>query len=167
MCSEIPGLPFRIRHLVDAPSAAPQLERWFIAEWAPWYGPDGEGDAAADLAACVSRDALPLCLVAFDVAGDPTGTVALRARSVGSDVAPGPWLAGLFVAVEHRNRGIGAALIAALETETWRLGFDAVYTSTDAAQSLIRRAGWAEVGVSRSLRGDVTVYRKGVKVPDA
>ncbi len=30
-----------IVHLLEAPEVAPTLERWFIEEWMPWYGPDG------------------------------------------------------------------------------------------------------------------------------
>ena len=68
----------RILHLIDAPEAVPVLARWFVEEWEPWYGPDGAGDAQADLAACASRDELPICLVALSQEGDVLGTAALK-----------------------------------------------------------------------------------------
>ena len=69
---------FHIRHLIDAPNAAPALARWFVDEWTPWYGYDGPGDAVADLAACTDPDAIPLCLVALDDSGGVLGTASLR-----------------------------------------------------------------------------------------
>ena len=151
----------RIRRLVDTPAAAPVLAAWFAAEWAPWYGPEGPGDAAADLAACSSREALPICLVALGAADQVLGTAALKAESVGSELGVEPWLAALLVGADHRGRGVGTALIAAIEAEAWRLGFPALYTSTDSAEGLLLRRGWQAIGSSESLRGAVAVYRLG------
>ena len=148
----------RIVHLVDVPGVATTLAGWFIEEWRPWYGPDGPGDAERDLAACASRDALPFCLVALD--GDkPLGTAALKADSVGSELGFGPWLAAFLVETAHRRRGIGSALAAAIEAEAARLGFDAIFTSTDTAKGLLRRRGWQPCGTTQSLRGPVEIYR--------
>lgn len=146
-------------HLLDHRELVPVLVDWFIEEWQPWYGPDGEGDAEADLLTCRDRNALPVCLIALDSETRLLGTIALRGNSVGSDLAEGPWLAGLYVAPEHRRRGVGTALVAALEQEAARLGFEAVYTSTDAADGIMRRRGWEPVGSAQSLRGEVAVFR--------
>lgn len=151
---------FRIVHLADAPDAASTLARWFVAEWKTWYGPGGAGDADADLAACESRDRLPLCLVALDAGGRVLGSAALKTDSAGSELGVGPWLAALLVGPEHRRRGVGSALIAAVEAEARRLGFPAVYISTDTAESLLRRHGWQPVGSTSTLRGPATVYRR-------
>ena len=88
---------FRIVQLADAPDALPTLARWFVAEWAPYYGPGGPGDATADLEGCRNRDALPIALVALDDDGAVVGTAALKAESVGSEQAAGPWLAAFVV----------------------------------------------------------------------
>ena len=152
----------RIVHLVDAPEALPALVQWFIEEWAPWYGPGGDGDAEADLAACDSRDALPICLVALDGEGGVLGTASLRAESVGAELAPGPWLAAILVGKAHQGRAIGTALAAAIEDEARRLGFAAIYTSTDAAEGIMQRRGWQRIGTTMSLRGDVAVFRRRV-----
>ena len=75
-----------IVHLFEVPELAPTLERWFIEEWTPWYGPDGPGDAESDLSACRSRDELPICLVALNVDVEVLGTAALKSESVGSEL---------------------------------------------------------------------------------
>jgi GNAT superfamily N-acetyltransferase len=152
---------------MEAPGVAPLLRRWFEEEWAPWYGADGPGDAAQDLAACRSRDALPICLVALGGDGDLLGTAALKHESVGSELAPGPWLAALLVHRGHRNRGVASALVGAIEAEAARLGFTEIFTSTDSAAGIVERRGWRALGTSDSLRGSVTVYRCRLRVPAA
>ena len=148
----------RIVHLCDAPEAAATLARWFVEEWAPWYGPDGPGDADGDLAECRSRDALPLCLVALDRDDAVLGTVALKSESVGSELGVGPWLAAFLVGPDNRRHGIGTALVAALEDEARRLGFARIYTSSDAAGGLLTRRGWEPMARTESLRGPLTVF---------
>ena len=150
----------RIVHLLDAPAALPILVKWFIGEWTPWYGPAGDGDAQADLAACAARDALPLCLVVLNEGSELLGTASLRPESVGSELGVGPWLAAFLVGENERRRGVGTALVAAIEGEARRLGYEAIYTSTDSADGIVRRLGWQPFGASESLRGPVAVYRQ-------
>ena len=149
----------RIVHLLDAPEARPLLVRWFVEAWAPWYGPEGDGDAEADLAACDSRDRVPLCLVALGPNGAPRGTAMLRAESVGRELGAGPWLSALLVAETHRRQGIGRALIEAVVAEARRLGFEALYTSSELEREKLWPRSWQPIGDSRSLRGPISVYR--------
>jgi len=152
----------KIRHLCEVPEAVPVLAAWFFEEWMPYYGPDGPGDALADLEACAGKDALPVCLVALDQAGAVLGTAALKQDSVGGDIADGPWLAALLVGHAHRSRGVGTALVGAIECAAKDLGFDAVYTSTDGASGIVEKRGWSRIGGAVSLRGRVDVYRKAL-----
>lgn len=151
---------FRIAHLIDAPEAAPTLAQWFVDEWTPWYGPEGPGDAEADLAACHGRDVLPICLVALDTDSGVLGTAALKSESVGSETGAGPWLAALLVGRDHRGRGVATALVEAIENEARRLGYEWIYTSTDAAEDIMERRGWQVNGTTQSLRGPITIYRR-------
>ena len=123
----------RIVHLSDAPGASATLARWFEDEWAPWYGPEGPGDATRDLALCRHRDELPICLVALGAGSEVMGTAALKSESVGADQHPGPWLAAFLVGNEHRGQGVGSALVEAVEAEARRLGFVTVHTSVSGA----------------------------------
>lgn len=152
--------PLRIVHLIDAPDAVPVLARWFVEAWSPWYGPGGPGNAERDLAACRSRDALPVCLVAMTTDREVLGTAALKADSIGSELGDGPWLAAMLVNERRRGKGVGTALVEAIEAEARRLGYHSICTSTDTAKSIVERRGWRAIGVAGSLRGSVTVYRK-------
>jgi GNAT superfamily N-acetyltransferase len=150
----------RIVHLLEAPGVVPTLARWFVEEWAPWYGPDGGGDAESDIAACRSRTRLPICLVALGVDGAALGTGALRRESVGSELGVGPWLAALLVARDRRGQGIGTALVEAIEQQARRIGYDAIFCSTDTADSILARRGWEPFGSAQSIRGPVSIYRR-------
>ncbi len=147
-----------ILHLVDVPRVLPVLARWFVGEWGPYYGPEGPGGAEADLQAAGDRDRIPICLVALDATGDAAGTIALRAESVPSHRHLSPWLAALFVTPERRRRGIGAALITALEGEARRLGYDRLYVATDVLTGYAERRGWRPFDEAPTLRGRSTVY---------
>jgi predicted N-acetyltransferase YhbS len=146
-----------IRHLLEVPEVLPVLVRWFVEEWGPYYGPEGPGDAEADLRAARHRDQLPICLVALDAAGDVTGTVALRVESIVSHRHLTPWLAALLVAPEHRRRGIGSALVAAIEGEARRLGHKRLYVGTDESR-FVERRGWRAFDQGSTLRGTTKVY---------
>lgn len=149
--------------LVDALDKIPLLTRLFVAEWEPYYGPEGPGEAEKDLNECCNRDELPLALVALGDDGAVLGTAALKHESVGSELGLGPWLAALCVPIEHRERGIGSALVEAIESKARDLGFAAVYMSTDTAGTLVRRRGWARLDVEvGSLRGPVAIHRKSL-----
>jgi len=152
----------RFRHLCEVPEAASTLEQWFIAEWKPWYGPDGAGDAASDLTACRSRDDLPICLVALDAEDEVAGTASLKSESVGSEHGVGPWLAAVLVGKAHEGQGIGTALVGAIEAEAARLGFATIYTSTESAKGIMQRRGWQPFATTETLRGTATVFRKRV-----
>lgn len=151
---------FRIAYLSDAPEVLPVLVRWFVQEWAPWYGPDGPGNAEHDLKAYCNRHDLPIGLIALSSENHVLGTATLKSESVGSELDVGPWLAAVLVGENHRGEGIGSALVEAIETEAQRFGFDALYTSTDTAGSILTRRHWEEFGITDSLRGPVIIYRK-------
>lgn len=146
-------------HLTDRPDCIPTLAKWFEKEWAPWYGPDGQGNAEADLLTCCNRDALPLALVAVNNNGSVMGTAALKLESLGSELGYAPWLAAVLVCRHFRRQGVGDTLIGAIEIEARRLGFEKIYVTTDTADTLVSRRKWRPTGDRlESLRGQVRVY---------
>lgn len=148
-----------IRYLADMPEAVSELAEQFRAEWEPYYGATGPGNAEADLLSCCRKDDIPLALVAVTDHGKIAGTGALKAESVGAEAGEGPWIAALLVVPDKRGKGIGTALVAALEDEARRLRFPALYTSTDTAGGLLLRRGWRKGREVPSLRGPITLFR--------
>ena len=53
-----------------------------------------------------------------------------------------PWLAGLFVRADHRDRGVGTALTRFCEAEAAALGVRMLYLYTERAEGFYQRLGW-------------------------
>ena len=128
--------------LANRADAIPLLARWYQAEWAPYYGPDGPGDALADLHSRSNLKKLPIGLVAIQN-NEVLGTVAL-------DLDPAtnlkPSVVGLLVAPEWRGKGVATALLAAAEHLAKQLGCDKLYISTDILSDMLVRKGWRQIG---------------------
>jgi GNAT superfamily N-acetyltransferase len=123
----------------------PLLVSWFRQEWPGWYGPSGSGCAESDLQSfAASESKLPVGLVVLQD-GFPVGVGALKAESLHTHRHLSPWAAAGFVLPALRGQGIGAALLGALASHGYRLGYSSVYCGTATAVSLLRRSGWTEL----------------------
>lgn len=156
------GDDIRVALLADHPTATADLQRLLESEWPDYYGPEGPGDAAADLAAFASRDALPIGVVALhqDAA---IGVAALKAASIDECAQYAPWAAAALVAPAWRRRGVGAQLILALEALARRRGDAALYTGTATAISLMHRLGWEYLQTAQQGGEAVAVFRKRLR----
>lgn len=155
----------RIELLADHPEVIPDLAAWFRDAWAPYYGPDGPGDAEADLHQCCHPERLPIGLVAF--CGDALcGTAALKTESVTTHRHLTPWLAALLVGPEYRRRGVAERLIAAVEDLAGRRGFGTLYVGTGRGsgtpESALVKRGWEVVDKAPYFVSDVTIMKKAL-----
>jgi predicted Zn-ribbon and HTH transcriptional regulator/GNAT superfamily N-acetyltransferase len=151
-----------ISRLDRVPWAVPELVRWFVREWAPYYRVAGPGDADADLRQALTNAALPVCLVALSDVGEPIGTASLKRASV-SHAHLGPWVAALLVPPAQRGRGLGLSLLVAIEEEARRQGFERLYMSaggaeTDLLSADLENRGWRAFDEASTLRGTVDVF---------
>lgn len=145
--------------LADMPEAIPTLAVFFLAEWEPYYGPDGPGDAEADLTECLNREHLPIAFVARGADGTVIGTAALKEESVSSHPHLGPWLAALVVAPEHRGKGVASALAERIEQTARDLGFARIYTAMSHDElNVLHRPEWRPLDTAPTLRDPVTVF---------
>ncbi len=149
----------RIEYLADCPAVLSQLEKWFLQEWAPYYGPDGPGDAVEDLRSSRNRRALPITLVALK--GDELcATGALKAESVETHKHLGPWVAALLVTPKYRRQGIRGQLVDALEELARELGFEQLYYGADVTDRYREGNGWEPLERVSYLTGEGSIYRK-------
>ena len=131
-----------IEPLSDHEWVIPTLASWYQAEWPPYYGPDGPGDAQADLVSRCSRDAVPYGLVAIE--DDRILATAALDLDVTTNLTPS--VVGLLVGPEFRRQGIATALLKAIEDCAQRLGYSRLYISTNALHILLKKLGWSEMG---------------------
>ncbi len=75
---------------------------------------------------------------AFDAAGDHVGVARLV-----TDGATFGWLCDVFVAADHRGRGVGTALVAAVLAHADALGLKRVILATEDAHEVYIRQGFA------------------------
>ena len=137
-------MPTTICLLADRPELIGQIAAAYEA-WSPaWYGPGGPGDARADLEARAQRGRVPIALAAVE--GDEAiGAVALAGESMSRRAEFGAWLVGLWVAPEHRGRGVGLDLIRAAVRQASALGIAELRAGTVDAAGLFERAGWSRL----------------------
>ena len=152
-----------VERLCGRTDALPVLAAWFKSEWPDWYGPGGPGNAEQDLLAYAHHGSLPVGVVAFH-RGALCGVAALKAQSIPSHAHLAPWAAAGFVEPSLRGRGIGAALLAALEVEARLLGYAALYCGTSVAGNLLARAKWRFIESVELAGKQVGVYEKALDI---
>ncbi len=152
---------FRIVSLEDGRNAIPVIAQWFCSQWPSWYGPDGPGDARADLVGWADGSGMPLARIVLSATGDPMGIAALKPNGLGEEQGLGPFLSAFYVHPDYRRRGGGMALTRAIEDAARSLGVPSVYGVTDGARGLLARAGWLDTGLTaQSERGPLTIFRR-------
>ncbi len=139
-----------IDFLTNHPDVISELANWYRAEWEPYYGTKGQGDARADLEARCCCDKLPIGLVAIED-HRVVATVA-----VGLDAATNltPSIIGLLVKQNHRGRGIGTALIQSCTDVARQFGYERLYVSTSVLGNLLHQLGWQALGETKFLNDE-------------
>ncbi|NDV02743.1 GNAT family N-acetyltransferase [Pseudoroseicyclus tamaricis] len=132
----------RIVPLAACPEQAAEAARLLEETWPDWYGLGGDGDAAADVAVRSLEDALPWGIAAQDESGALIGLCTLSGTSFGAAEGEELWLGGLVVAPHARGRGVGDALVAAVEEEARGRGVGTLHATTATAAGLLGRRGW-------------------------
>ena len=136
--------------LADHTDVIPTLADWYRAEWEPYYGVDGPGDAVIDLESRCNRNALPIGLLAME--GDRVQGVAALDLDVATNLIPS--IVGLLVAVEYRGQGVATQLLESAKNVAERLGYGRLYISTTILGEYLLRNGWRVSGSVRFLRDE-------------
>ncbi|ABV85343.1 GNAT family N-acetyltransferase [Shewanella pealeana] len=131
--------------LADNHSAISQIAKWYSDEW----GYIGEGRSPKELELklkdYLNHDKLPLIILAQ--AGDELlGAAQLRFHEM--DIYPERehWLGGVYVASEHRGKGIANAVVTAIIDKAKELGVSSINLQTeDFTGGLYARLGWQAV----------------------
>jgi Predicted acetyltransferase len=93
--------------------------------------------------------------------GEIIGTYAILRNDINSRQDLCPWLACLYVAEEHRGKGIGAKLLEHGLSVASAKGYDNLYLSTD-LENYYERYGWINTGIVYGPGGgSIKLYEKG------
>jgi GNAT superfamily N-acetyltransferase len=142
-----PTIP--IDYLAHCPELIDELARLSWNEWQEIYQQRKQTfeHSVKNYRERMNNDRLPLTLVAVR-----TGLVVNRRELVGMvslkfhdmDTRPDldPWLGGLLVLPEWRNRGVGTMLMRRATEEARRLNVPQLYLWTHTAEGLYHKLGW-------------------------
>ncbi len=70
------------------------------------------------------------------------GTASLDDEDLPPRSALGPWLASVYVPIEHRSRGLGSKLVEQVEEEAKKQGFSKIYLHTHDREGFYLARGW-------------------------
>lgn len=130
-----------IVYLADRTDVIPTLARWVYQEWAYLHPDRTLADVERLILERANRVKMPLALLAFD--GDTLlGTVCLKVHDMETRLDLTPWLAGLYVAAPWRHRGIGTALVLAIEKKSRQLAMEKLYLYTPDSEGFYAKLGW-------------------------
>ncbi len=120
-----------IHFLADRPDALPLVAGWLYTEWGR-RDPSNSPEATAEhLAAELSRDRLPIVVVAaYD--GVVVGTAALKLHELQARFPDlRHWLGGVYVSADARGRGIAGALVRYVEQLAVDRGITVLHLQTE------------------------------------
>lgn len=121
-----------------------QLAAWHQAEWYHLDDSVNESIRRQRLVEHCDTGSLPVTFVAlFD--GELVGSICLVSHDVPDRPQYSPWISRVYVAEEHRGRGIGRALIDRARVEMRRQGHDALYLITEDKGPYYARMGWKQL----------------------
>lgn len=132
----------KIDNLAEHPEFLLTLAEWQHGEWGHLRPGDSVEARMARLRNFSERDRIPLTVVAHDN-GELLGSASLIPHDMDTRMKLTPWLAGVFVAPEHRRRGIGAALVRRVMAEAGRLSVPVLYLYTVHSEKFYASLGWS------------------------
>jgi predicted N-acetyltransferase YhbS len=147
-----------VKNFVACPEVLPLVARQVFNEWFV-STPGFSEEVMLERMRGGKEKELPIGLVAF-IDGEPAGTVSLLDRDLKEPATVGPWLAGLLVFPEFREKGVGSALVRAVEQNAAAVGEREVYLVTGIPQ-YYEKMGW-EVKGSSALDEECVVMRRGL-----
>ncbi len=140
----------RIEYLADRPDCVRVLANWFHDQWGYLSPERNLDDRIEQLRKQTNRTQIPVTFVAFD-GDDPVGSASLVESDMDTRPDLSPWLANVYVAISHRNRGIGAKLVNRVLDEADSYGFTTIYLWTPDKKSFYEKRGWTVM--------ETTIYR--------
>jgi len=135
-----------IDYLANCPELIDELARLSFIEWRDVYQQRKQTlkHSVKNYRERMNTDRLPLTLVAHQ-AGKLVGMVSLKFHDMDTRPDLDPWLGGLLVLPEWRNRGVGTIIMRRATREARRLNISQLYLWTHTAERLYHKLGWQVV----------------------
>jgi len=150
-----------IEYLADYPQYIPTVAKWLYSEWGH-HNPDKTvQDYEESVRRHLGRESIPLMLIAlWD--GLPAGTASIYVQDMSIHPDLSPWLAAVYVPVDHREKGIGSALVSAIEEIARSLRIARLYLWTPDKEHFYSRLGWSVIERPVHLQQKVVLMTKAI-----
>jgi predicted N-acetyltransferase YhbS len=134
-------MTYQIVHLRDQPQHLTTIAEWIHRQWWSETGTPVES-IERWLSTHLDESGFPTTLIAV-ADSEVIGSVTLHETEAEDRPVYRPYLGALFVKPGHRGRGLGQALVRAVEAHASRLGHATIYlNASDATASLYEKLGW-------------------------
>ena len=131
----------KIEYLADCTEHVTVLAKWFQDEWG-YLSPEIKlEDRTTRLHANANRKSIPMTFVAVE-GKHPVGSASIVECDMDTHSHFKPWLASVYVASDHRNRGIGTKLVMRIIEEAKLHGFPILYLWTPKKEKFYAKRGW-------------------------
>ncbi len=138
--------------------ALPEIVAWVHGKWGYLMPDTPYSDLESQFKERLTPHRIPETLVAL--CGDQiVGTASIVAHDMSTRMDLSPWLAAVFVPVEHRGMGIGSLLVQAGIDEARHLGLERIYLITPDRISFYTRLGWVKFDTAVYRGETVTIMR--------
>ena len=151
----------RIINLRDDEDSLPVLAKWHQDEW-HFLEPTGTlQDRIRKMRRCLCDAFVPSIYIAKEN-NVLLGSAAIIEHDMGTRTDLTPWLAGVYVSENHRERGIGTRLVRYVMQQAGVHGFETLYLYTPTRDAFYRRLGWATVEETEYKGCHVTIMSADV-----
>jgi N-acetylglutamate synthase-like GNAT family acetyltransferase len=130
-----------IDYINDHPESTPTIAEWHIGQWGHILDDFTLRSYKEYLASHYQKGGIPSLFVAVNNK-KVIGTAALDDYDMDTHQELSPWIASLYVDKEHRQRGVGTALINRVITEARVTGVKKLYLFTPDQERFLARFGW-------------------------
>jgi len=161
-----------IDYLAHCPELVDALARLSFKEWQDIYEQRKQTleHSVRNYRERLNTDQLPLTLVAVRAVSaincrELVGMVSLKFHDMDTRPDLDPWLGGLFVLPEWRNRGVGTMLMHRATEEARRLNVPQLYLWTHTAERLYHKLGWHVFERSNYFGKEATVMQIDLRAP--
>lgn len=141
----------------------PTLAQWHHHEWGHLRPGDSVEARTARTQALCGYQNIPTVFIAFS-GTTLFGSAMLVANDMDTRRELTPWLAGVYVAPEHRRKGIGSALVARVVECAERLGVARLYLYTPSAERMYSKLGWFPMERAKYRGSNVLIMQRELGV---
>jgi GNAT superfamily N-acetyltransferase len=147
----------KIIDLRQDPQHLNTLAQWHHDQWAYLHPGGSLAGRIEKMAAYLGDTFIPTIFIAKNP--DILGSAAIVAHDMDTRPDLTPWLASVYVAPEHRKKGVGAELVRHVMREARQAGIKTFYLFTPDQEHFYQKLGWRTLRKESYHGHDVTVMQ--------